>query len=201
MRSKKDLRTLISHDGFNYITNSPRPRQRFLYYRLIEAIQTAEKSIYITTPYFAPTHKLLRVLRLAGLRGVDVRILLPQKSDHPIVDLCGRSYFSTLLRTGIKVFLYNGENESGQGRMIHNKTVAIDGTWATIGTLNMDTISLLYNYEGNIVSTNQDFIQEVVWHFEKDISESTQVDQATWNKRFFIKKVLEMGSRIMRKFL
>lgn len=197
-------RELIASDGFNYVTNNPMPRRRFLYYRVVDAIRTSQKYVYITTPYLVPTKRLLRVILLAAHRGVDVRIILPRGSDHPLVDLCARSFFSRLLKAGVKIYLYDGmKNSHAQsgGTMIHNKTIVIDDEWATVGTLNLDNISLLYNYEGNIITTNFDCVQELKDHFDKDQHQSTRIDFETWKKRIFFKKIIEKASRLVSKFL
>ena len=78
------------HHEFRYITNYPLPGRRHLYAEFIEAIRHARKYIYITTPYFVPTRRLARVLRLAAMRNVDVRIIMPEISNHPFVDLAAR---------------------------------------------------------------------------------------------------------------
>jgi cardiolipin synthase len=180
---------------FAYETNSPVPKKRFIYYRLIETIRAAKKSVYITTPYFVPTRKLSRIIRLAAHRGVDVRIIIPKASNHPVVDIGARSFFQDMLDSGVKIFLYNGEN------MIHNKTFVIDGEWAAVGSLNMDTISLLYNFEANITSTNPAFAAEITTYFNEDLAQSEEVDRLAWQRRPFIVKTPEIVVKLFRKFL
>jgi cardiolipin synthase len=179
---------------FIYETNSPLPRRRFIYVRLIEAIRSAKKSIYITNPYFVPTNRLLRVLCLAAHRGVDVKIILPENSNHPVVDLGARSYFNKLLKAGVNIYFF-------QGHMIHSKTIVIDEEWSSIGTQNLDRISLLYNFEANIISTNKWFAAELLEHFWKDISESKKVTYEAWENRIFLMKVPEFLVTFVRKFL
>jgi cardiolipin synthase A/B len=178
---------------FSYRTNSP--TKKLLYRDIVEAIRTAKQYIYITTPYFVPTHRLLRVIKLAAHRGVDVRIILPERSDHyPALDLGARSYFHTLFESGARIFLY-GEN------IIHSKVIVVDGTWATVGSLNLDSASLLYNYEANIVSTNSKFAEELSAHFVHDMNESNEVDPEDWKNRFFIEKIPEHLIKLVRNFL
>lgn len=180
---------------FAYITNSPSPRQRHLYKEIVRAIRSAENYIYVTTPYFVPTHRILRALRAAARRGVDVRILLPEKSDHyPALDLGARSYFNTLLESGAHIFLY-------EGNIVHSKTIVIDGEWASVGSMNMDSVSLLYNYEANIITSNKKFAEEVSAHFSTDIGSSTEVTLKQWKSRFFIEKIPEYLIKIVRRFL
>jgi cardiolipin synthase len=188
-----------NHGDFIYETNNPLPGKRYIYYRLVDAIRGAKKSIYITTPYFVPTARLFRILRLAAHRGVDVRIILPKSSDHPIVDLAASSYFDKLLDAGVKIFLYKGGNQGDI--VIHSKTIIIDDEWATVGTLNLDTISLLYNFEANIISTNLHFAAELTENFWADIRQSEWLDPKDWKRRIFLQKIPEFMVRFVRKFL
>lgn len=193
-RNKSSHQRTTSRSDFRYVTNYPAPGRRHIYTEVIEALRKAKKHIYITTPYFVPTHRLLRALKSARRKGVDVKIILPERSDHYLVDLGARSYFSTLLHSGIRVFLYTGN-------MIHSKSITIDDTWSTVGTMNLDSISLLYNFEANIVTTNDDFSKELKEHFLNDIKETREIDKKQWQNRSFIKKVLEISVRLIKKFL
>jgi cardiolipin synthase A/B len=179
---------------FEYVTNNPTPKRRFLYARILEAIRTAEKSIYITVPYYVPNHKLARVIRLAAHRGVDIKIILPAASDFPTVDLGARTYFHQLLKAGIRIYLY-------EGKMIHTKSVIIDDNWSTIGTLNLDNISLLYNFEANLVSSNVRFAAELRQHFEEDLKNCTEITLEEWNRRFFVEKIATFFVHLIRIFL
>lgn len=182
------------HDGFSYVLNVPRPGKRFLYHRLIDAIRNSQKLIYLTTPYFSPDRRLIRVLRLASQRGVDVRLILPHSSEHPILDIAAQSFFKVLLSSGIRIFRYKGE-------MIHSKTTVIDNDWATVGTLNLDQVSLRYNFEANIVSTNRDFIEEVKDQFFSDLAQSEEIIEENWNGRGMAQKILELLVKMVRQFL
>ncbi len=180
---------------FKYLTNYPAPGRRHVYSNLIESIRSARKYIYITTPYFAPTHRLLRVIKLAAHRGVDVSIILPEKTDHyPTLDLAARSFFTTLLESGARIFLY-------QGNIIHSKAVIVDGEWATVGSLNLDSVSLLYNFEANIVTTNSKFAEELVAHFVHDLQDSKEVLYDEWKNRYFWEKIPEYLIRLVTRFL
>lgn len=186
--------TKVGSEGFNYVPSIPRPRQRFLYYRLIEAIRSAEKYIYLTTPYFVPDRRFLRVLELATRRGVEVKLLVPERSDHTLVDIAARSFFQSVLKSGIQIYQYTE-------RMIHSKVAIIDDKWATIGSLNFDNVSFLYNFEANIVTTNKHFISELKMHFWADQSHSKKLELKEWNKRPFINRCLEFLILPIRKLL
>ena len=129
----------LPHDPeFSYVINSPVPKQKFLYKEMLAAIQRARHSIYITNPYFVPTHRIISALKSAGERGVDVRLIIPLTSNVSAVDIGARSFFDTLLESGVKIYLY-------EGKLIHSKTMTIDNNWSTVGSMNLDAVSLLYN--------------------------------------------------------
>lgn len=184
---------------FMYVTNTPAPGKRYLYQDIVEAIRNSRKYIYITSPYFIPTRRLARVIKLAAHRGIDVRIIVPDKTDHyPALDLGARSFFQTLLESGVRIFLHQGKNGEN---LIHSKIVIVDGDWASIGSLNLDHVSLLYNYEANIVTTNSRFAEELASHFVHDLSNCKEVDPYAWKNRFFLEKLPEYAIRMVRKFL
>ncbi len=164
-----------------YIMSLPLPTKRHLYYRLIDAIRNAQKTIYLTTPYFVPDRRLFRVLILAAQRGVSVNILLPFLADHWYMDYAAESYFNQALKAGIKIYRY-------KNTMIHAKTGVIDGGWATVGSLNLDTVSLKYNFEANIVSYNKDFAREIEKQFFTDCVYAELVTKSTWEARSIIQK-------------
>jgi len=179
---------------FRYITNYPVPGRRKIYSEILKAIRKSKDYVFITTPYFVPTHRLIRTIKAASYRGVDIRIILPEKSDYKAVDLGARAFFKTLLQSGVKIYLY-------QGNMIHSKSITIDDTWATVGSMNLDSLSLLYNFEANIVTTNDRFAKELKLHFFNDIDESKEVFIRDWQKRFFLNKIMEKLAHLVKKFL
>ncbi len=184
---------------FRYETNYPAPGKRHIYRSLIEAIRNARTYVYLTTPYFVPTRRLARVIKLAAHRGVDVRILVPERTDHyPALDLGARSFFGPLLASGTRIFLYPNKDGS---TLIHGKTAIIDGSWATIGSLNLDNVSLLYNFEANIVSTNSRFAEELESHFIHDMNVSKEIDRRAWRRRFFLERLPEYAIKLVRRFL
>lgn len=180
--------------GFQFVTNSPYIRKRFLYKELVRAIRDAREYIYLTTPYFVPDRRLRRILRMASMRGVDVKILVPKTSNYLLVDLGSASYFEKLLASGIKIFHYDGE-------LLHAKTAVIDDAWATVGSFNLDSLSFVYNYEANIVSTKEKFALEVKQYFEDDVASSKEITLEEWKGRSMKKKFLEKLTFPIRRFL
>ena len=122
-----------SLESTTYVRNIPLPGQHQLYHRVIEAIRSSRKSIYITTPYFVPNGEMRRVLAVAAHRGVDVRILIPLASNHRFVDYGAQSFYAQMLRLGIKIYRY-------RERMLHAKSAVIDNEWATVGSMNFDNL-------------------------------------------------------------
>lgn len=195
-KSQKPLpkRTRSRDHQFRYITNFPAPGRRHIYSEMIEAIRSARKYIYITTPYFVPSHRLARVIKLAAHRGVDVKIIIPERCDHYAVDIAARSYFETLLESGVKIYLYSGN-------MIHSKAMVIDGDWTSFGSMNLDRVSMFYNYEANIITRNSKFAEELASHFVHDLQDSKEVIYREWKNRFFLEKLPEYAIKLVRKFL
>lgn len=170
--------------AFEFLPNSPGKGRRFVYHAMRNAIQRAEKKVWITMPYFIPDFKLFRTLRLAARRGVDVRIILPNRSDLPILDAAMKSYFGMALRSGIKIYTY-------QPAVLHAKVIVCDDTWATFGSMNWDSVSFRYNLESNIVVGNKVTIAELSAHFTADLDNSTEVLYSEWKKRPVLFRLLE----------
>lgn len=179
--------------GFSYITQAPLPTERHLYHRLVDAIRQSQKRVWLTTPYFLPDSRLLRTLVLARRRGIDVRVLIPRTSNHPIVDIGAYTYLSYVLSKNIRVFFYE--------EMIHSKTAVIDDDWAMVGSLNLDNISLRYNFESAIISSERLFADELDVLFKKDCLKAHELTLAEWKKRPLMQKIAEKVVWPIRKFL
>jgi len=174
----------VPDSAFQFVMNFPKPHQRYIYYAFLAAIKSAQKYIYLTTPYFIPTRRFSRALKKAVARGVDVRLIVPRYNDHQIVDLASRSYYTVALRAGIRIFRYAPS-------MIHGKIAVIDDCWASVGSANLDNLSFLLNYEGNLFSTDATFVGETCAQFEELLGESPEVLLGEWKKRPFHQKFLE----------
>lgn len=179
--------------AFKYLTNSPLPRKRFMYHELIRAIRNAKYYINLTTPYFLPDHRLVRVLKSAVKRGVKVKLLVPMKPNHFIVDIGAATFFDDMLSSGLRIFRYKS--------MIHSKTMVVDGSWSSIGSLNLDNLSLRYNFEGNIVSTDKNFALEIERQFMDDLKLSDELLLPSWRVRGWFQKFLEILVWPIRKLL
>ncbi len=139
-----------------------------LYRAFLRHITSAKKYIYITSAYFSPNAEFRRALYYAYEKGVDVRILLPKKSDIFLADMLAKMYFKRLLRQGVRIFLYTGE-------ILHAKSIVIDDHFASLGSCNFDWLSFWINYELNVQSTNQHFAVELRNIFLQDIKKSEEI--------------------------
>ena len=159
-----------------------------LYVALISAIEAAEAEVFITNAYFVPHPQLLAALKAAARRGVDVRLLLPSKTDSALVYHAGRSYYGELLEAGVKIY----ERKS---RVLHSKSAVIDRVWTTVGSTNLDWRSLVYNDELNAVILGTDFADQIRAVFERDLANSEAMTPAKWRARPFGDRVKETAAR------
>jgi cardiolipin synthase len=110
----------------------------------VEAIHRAEHRVWLTTPYFVPSQAALFALGGAAMRGLDVRLLIPRRSDSLLVDASARSYFHGLQETGVRIYLYGP-------RMMHCKSLLVDDELAVIGSANFDSRSFRLNFELSVL--------------------------------------------------
>jgi len=150
----------------------------------LAAIDRAAHHIYLTSAYFIPDSDLLSSLIRAARRGVDVRIIVPAESNHIVADWLSRGFYAQLLRHGVRLLLY-------QGAMVHAKTATIDGQWSTIGTANIDRLSLLGNYEINMEVFNADVARQMEEIFAVDSSNTRELTLPGWRRRHYMVKFSE----------
>lgn len=129
----------------------------------LDAISRATQRIWLTTPYFVPTDPLISALSNAAQRGVDVRLLLPKKTDNLLVDAASRTWWTPLLGRGLKLYEY-------QPRMVHAKTAVIDDWLAIVGSANLDYRSLRLNFEVGAILYGRASIEALAKLFEADLA-------------------------------
>jgi cardiolipin synthase len=142
----------------------------------LEAIDRATERISITQPYFIPNRAMVRALLAAARRGVEVRVLVPAASNHVITDWLSRGFYTTLLEGGVTIWRF-------ERAMIHAKTMTIDGRWSTIGTANIDRLSLTGNYEVNVELFDRGVAEHLERVFATDLTNATQLTPAEWARR------------------
>lgn len=164
--------------------NTPRIQVYPIRNMYLEAIDRASSHIWLTHAYLIPDDDLVSALRDAVNRGVDVRIIVPAVSNHVVADWLSRSYYDRLLQSGIRLFLY-------QGAMVHAKTGTIDGHWSTIGTANLDRLSLLGNYEINLEILDPAVAHRLEEVFAVDQSNAIELTEDRWRERSWVAKATE----------
>jgi cardiolipin synthase A/B len=160
----------------------------------MEAISRASHHIWMTHAYFIPDADLVDAIKQAARRGVDVRILLPATSNHVVADWLSRGYYGEMLGSGVRIFQF-------QGAMVHAKTSTIDGRWSTVGTANIDRLSMTGNYEINVELIDASFAAEMERIYETDLSNSIELTPATWADRGIHKKFTELVLAPLRPLL
>ncbi|MCG8477150.1 MAG: cardiolipin synthase [Cytophagales bacterium] len=153
------------------------------------AIATAQKNIFICTPYFMPDESVLMALKTASLSGKKVKIILPQRSDTKLVGWCTRSYIQELLEHKIEVHFY-------QPGFIHSKVILIDSLFCSVGTANMDYRSFSENLEVNAIIYDQKTYRTLESQFRQDLSDSVQVSLEKWLTRSSGEKLSESIARL-----
>ncbi len=176
------------------IGSSPDEPYSQIYVTLLSAINSAETLIFITNAYFVPDFQLLAALKEAAMRGVDVRLLLPGKTDSAMVFHASRSYYDELLSAGVK--LYGRRNA-----LLHAKTMTIDGVWSTVGSTNLDWRSFVHNQEINATILGQAFGAEMQKMFEHDLQHSRQITLEQWRKRPLNARLKEKAARLWARWL
>jgi len=153
-----------------------------------QAINMAEQKIWIASPYFVPEEGIVHALQLAALRGVDVRILIPDKSDNRMADMAAMSFFEELAAMGIRFYRY-------RDGFLHAKSIMIDDLSAGIGTANFDNRSFRLNFEVMAFVREPDFVQQVKAMFEADFADSREMQPGDFdNKSYWYR----LGARLSR---
>lgn len=154
----------------------------------LDAIDRAEERVWITTAYFVPDRAFRQALTDAARRGVDVRVLLPERSNHPLTDVLAHGMFDDLLAAGVRIFLY-------RHFMLHAKTCVVDRAWVTVGTANLDRWSMLGNYEISLELRSSRLADQMADVFELDLGNCAEVRLEGWRRRPLTWRVAE---RVLR---
>lgn len=136
-----------------------------------QAIHSANQRVWISSPYFVPDESVLSMLKLAAINGVDVRILIPQRPDNPLLYYAAYAFLGPLLEAGVKVYRYE------QG-FLHGKSFLVDDVGAGVGTVNLDNRSFRLNFEVTALVVDQTFAAEVEAMFEQDFARARQMQLA-----------------------
>ena len=176
------------------VGSTPGESNRIPFVVYVSAIALAENSVYLTNSYFIPDDQIVKALTGAARRGVDVKIILPGATDSKLAYYAQRYHYSHLLEAGVKVY----EHKTS---MLHAKTAVIDSVWSTVGSTNMDYLSLLNNDEVNAVILNKEFALEMEQMFASDLADSRAIELKEWQKRPAALKVREWVVNLFARWL
>ena len=160
------------------------PREQY-----VKMVHSAKRTLYLQTPYFIPDASVLTALRIAALSGVDVRIMIPTKPDHPFVHWASLSYVGELLSAGVRAFSYNDG-------FLHAKTVTVDDYATSVGSANWDLRSFKWNFETNAVIYDPELSERYRHLFEEDMTRSTEITMESYAARSVWTRFKESISRL-----
>ncbi|MDH5855974.1 cardiolipin synthase [Lampropedia aestuarii] len=150
------------------LTSGPNNPAEPIHRTYVQAIHAARSRVLLTTPYFVPSETAMMALTNAALAGIDVHVLVPERSDSLMVTLAARSYYDELVAAGVKVWEY-------KAGMLHSKTLVIDDNFGFIGTANFDLRSFRLNYEVGVAVMGSHFNEALSAQFQRDLRHSRRV--------------------------
>lgn len=180
--------------GIQIVSSGPDSDWEQIKYGYIKMISSAKDYVYIQTPYFIPDESLMDTLRIAALSGVKIKIMIPNKPDHPFVYWATLSYVGELLNNGAEIYIY-------QNGFLHAKTIIVDGKISSVGTANIDVRSFRLNFEVNAFLYDKEIAKKLVEAFQKDIELSTQMTKQLYQKRSIGIRFKESISRLLSPIL
>ncbi|MEZ4265999.1 MAG: cardiolipin synthase [Myxococcota bacterium] len=176
------------------VESGPDQRWSPLHRLYARAILLAQKRVWVTSPYFVPDPVIEHAMITAALSGVDVRLLLPARSDHMLVSLAARGYYPDLLAAGVQI------HEYARG-FVHAKTLVVDDWLATVGSANMDIRSFRLNFELNAFVFGTRVASELAGQFEDDIAHAKPVDLEGSLRPPYFRRLVLSAARILSPLL
>ncbi|WP_299364948.1 phosphatidylserine/phosphatidylglycerophosphate/cardiolipin synthase family protein [uncultured Paracoccus sp.] len=157
-------------------------------------IAQARAYVYVTSPYFGPRTMVDDALQLAAKRGVDVRLLVPRRSDPLIAGWATRAAYAPLLAAGVRIFEY-------LPRYLHAKTAVIDSDWSIVGSANLDHLSLFVNQELVLIARDRVLAEQLRDQYRVDLADAAEVTLAAWRRRGWRDRSLETIGWAARRLL
>jgi len=161
---------------------------------LLTTIYAARKELIMTTPYFIPDEPLLAALKAAAQRGVEVRIIVPEKNDSIMVKYASRARYEELADSGVKIYLFHGG-------LLHSKTITVDGDFSLFGSVNLDMRSFWLNFEATLFIYCRDFTKELIAVQRDYLADSNQLDIEFFKQRGSIEKFKENTTLLIAPLL
>jgi cardiolipin synthase len=183
-----------THEVCHVVLGGPDRRNEPISKSIVSLLNEASDRVWIATGYFVPDDIILAALELAASRGVDVRLLISEKNDHPWLVVVGRSYYGQLLAAGVRIFEYSvGIN--------HAKIMLADDKWAMVGSANLDYRSMRLNFELNLLFHSAARNAELCRILEHDFALCQEIDPAVFARRPFRKRFAEAALRPLSPML
>ncbi|MBK6880695.1 MAG: cardiolipin synthase [Elusimicrobia bacterium] len=176
------------------LPTGPNKRENILGMIFLEALHSARHRVTLTTPYFIPTPSMTLAMQTAARKGVRVDLLLPRRTDHPVVTWAARSWYKELLESGVHVYEFNEA-------FIHSKVVTVDGRWALMGSANMDTRSFLINFELSLLLDDADTAGHLEKQFDRMVDGAVRVKADPLAELSFTRQFWEGLCRLLSPLL
>lgn len=186
--------TRSGRDPVQIISSGPDSQTKTIHDNYLRLIHSAKDHVYLQTPYFIPDDSILDALKIACRSGIDVRIMIPCKPDHPFIYWATYSYLGDMVSAGAKCYVYNNG-------FLHAKTLSVDGMVACVGTANMDIRSFGLNFEVNATVYSERTVQRLERAFENDMTSCTHVTHKVYDQRNLVVRVKEQFSRLLSPLL
>lgn len=180
--------------GIMVVASGPDQRYNLTHDALFMAVTGAQRRIWLITPYLIPSPTLLTALRGAVYRGVDVRLLLPARSDVPVARLAARSYYPELLDSGVRIFEYGP-------CVLHAKAMIFDGSLSALGSANLDTRSFRLNFEVSCFVRSEPVNRAIAAVFERDLTQSEEIQQRDLSRRSVADVLTESAAHLLSPLL
>lgn len=161
---------------------------------LAAVVALAAERLWLTNGYFAPGRLAVRLLAAAARRGVDVRLILPGRTDVPLVRHAGHGFYRSLLAAGVRIFEY-------QESILHAKTLTVDGLLSIVGSTNLDARSFQFNAECNAVVVDEPLAADMEAAFERDLAACEEIPLAEWRRRGRLHRLGDRAARWLSPLL
>lgn len=193
-RRRKQVRAQLQSQGRGGVGLAVLSNRRSIHRAYLHAISRARRSVLVAAAYFVPDRKLVAALRDAAQRGVEVRLLLNARGDHPWIMNATRSFYEKLLTAGVRIFEW-------ERCVLHTKTAVVDGVWGTIGSFNLERLSLAFNHEANAVFTDPRLGFQLESAIRGDCQDCREVDLTVFRQRPLWRKMLERVLYAFRRLI
>lgn len=180
--------------GIQIVSSGPDSLREEVKRAYMKMITSSSRSVYIQTPYFVPDPSILESLKMAAQCGVDVRLMIPCKPDHPFVYWATYAYAGELIRSGGHVYIYDNG-------FLHAKTIVVDGEVGSVGSTNFDRRSFALNFESNAFIYDRQEAEKMERIFRKDMESCHELTRELYDDRGISVKVREVAARLLSDLL